>query len=72
MVCERVRIGEIEAIVCGPRRPRRRCACGRWATRECDYPAPHRKSKTCDKPLCDVCAVRVGPNRDYCPGHVTP
>ncbi len=56
-------------FACGPRRPRKRCACGRWATKECDFPAPHRKSKTCDKPLCDVCAIRIAPNVDHCPDH---
>lgn len=25
---------------------------------------------TCDKPICDGCARRVGPNKDFCPKHV--
>lgn len=69
MVCRTIPNEGGFAIVCGPRRPRRRCACGNWATKECDFPAPRRKSKTCDKPLCDRCAVRVGPDKDECPGH---
>lgn len=53
------------------RRPRRRCSnhpCTRWAVFTCDFPS-HRKSGTCDKPLCWTCAVKVGPNLDYCPSH---
>jgi hypothetical protein len=47
---------------------RRRCSsCGtRWASRQCDYP---KGKGTCDKHLCDGCAVTVGPDLDYCPDH---
>lgn len=72
MVCERLKLDEkTVAIVCTPRRRRRKCSngiCSRTATKECDYPVPLR-GRTCDRPLCDVCAVNVGPNRDHCPSH---
>jgi hypothetical protein len=60
------------AIVCG--RVQRgggpttlpRCAfCGGAAPRLCDGPTP--SGRTCDAPICDVCAVGAGPNRDLCP-----
>lgn len=58
-------------ILCTGRRGRRRCsACkNAWASLECDYPAPNRKSGTCDKPLCTGCAVHVGQDLDHCPNH---
>lgn len=44
--------------------------CGRYHTRLCDFPLAGRKAgKTCDAKLCDVHAVSVGPERDYCPAH---
>lgn len=35
---------------------------------QCDYPVK-TKSGTCDRWLCRKCAVKVGPDRDYCPPH---
>ena len=64
--------GGFTAHVRTSRRPRRRCSnhpCIRWATLECDYPTPARKSGTCDKPLCSTCAVKGGADIDYCPHH---
>lgn len=71
MPCRSVRVAGVGAIVCSRREPRRRCAsCKvRWATLLCDHPAPKRKSKTCDRPLCDRCAVVVGEDRHHCPVH---
>lgn len=48
--------------------PNRKCrSCGgHRATLACDYPTP---KGTCDKPICRTCAVHVGPNEDWCPGH---
>lgn len=35
--------------------------CGRPSTKQCDYPlAGRRKGKTCDRHLCDACAVSMG------------
>ena len=44
--------------------------CGRPMSRLCDYRLRGAKAgKTCDRPLCERCAVRVGPDRDLCPAH---
>jgi hypothetical protein len=63
--------GGATAIVCTGRRGRRRCsACkNAWASLECDFPTPSRKSGTCDKPLCTDCAIKMGEDLDYCPHH---
>jgi hypothetical protein len=63
-------------IVCGPR-PRRRALCQQPGcaaeyTKLCDYPLPYNKGRrraTCDRRLCDRCAVHVHLNRDHCPDH---
>ena len=52
-------------------RPRKRkCAhCGAPdAQYLCDWPMTDG-DKTCDKPCCARCSVRVGTDRDYCKGH---
>lgn len=69
MTCETVKIGNAVAIVCSRgRRSRKRCACGRPATKLCDHRDVGRR-KTCDEPLCDQHAVRIGANIDFCPLH---
>lgn len=77
MICESVDLGNgMRAIVCGSgRRKRKRCDCGAPATRECDFQIAMardfgERGRTCDKPLCDRCAVHVGEDCDYCPGHL--
>lgn len=72
MPCQHVTLKDgTPAIACTGRRGRKRCsACKRtWATLECDFPTPARKSGTCDKPLCQKCAVSKGDNLDFCPHH---
>lgn len=69
MTCERVNIGGVTAIVCGPRRRRPRCGCGRPASLECDWKVPSRKSGTCDAPICERCAVSPAPEKDLCAVH---
>ena len=73
MPCQSVKFPNgMTAILCTPPQRRRRCSngqCVAWAERECDYPAPHRKTGTCDKPLCTKCAVRIAENVDHCPSH---
>jgi hypothetical protein len=32
----------------------------------------HVHARTCDKALCDACAVSAGKDIDYCPDHPTP
>jgi hypothetical protein len=69
MVCEVVKGPFGPMIVCGPRRPRKRCACGAVATLQCDWPVPGKASGTCDAWLCRRCARHVGADTDYCPAH---
>lgn len=69
MTCERVALpGGVTAIVCSSR-TRQRCACGRPATRLCDWKVPTRKSGTCDEPVCARCAYQPAPGKDLCPEH---
>lgn len=69
MTCHRVDLPGIGvAIVCGPRRRERKCRCGAPATKLCDWPKLSGNG-TCDRAVCDACAVNVGPDRDYCPAH---
>lgn len=69
MTCQRVQIpGGGTAIVCGPGR-RKRCACGRQATLECDWKVKGKKSGTCDKGLCPRCTYVPAPEKDLCPKH---
>jgi hypothetical protein len=42
------------------------CACGRYRTRRCDFISG---KDICHAPLCDVCAVPAGRDRDFCPTH---
>jgi hypothetical protein len=72
MTCETVTLPNgATAIVCGPRRRPQRCSICKTnpVVAECDFPAPNRKSKTCDKKLCADCRVSVGDNVDYCKAH---
>lgn len=61
----------IPVVFCGRRRPRPKCKCGAPATKECDFiiEERHARDATCDKPLCDRCAVSGGSNIDFCPDH---
>jgi hypothetical protein len=56
------------AIVCTSGR-RKRCACGRPATKECDWKVPGKKSGTCDRPICAACTHVPAPDKDLCPQH---
>lgn len=62
MTCHsfRSKDGKIHGFVCmrGERRPK--CACGRPATKQCDYPLHGKKEgQTCSKYLCDRCATTI-------------
>jgi hypothetical protein len=63
--------GKVVGIACGSRsRPKPCKQCGARSTRLCDYPlAGKKRGTTCDAPLCDRCAVKVGPDRDFCRPH---
>jgi hypothetical protein len=70
MTCTPINLpGGGRAIVCGPRRKVRRCACGRSAALLCDWKVPGRKSGTCDKPVCDRCTTSPAPDKDLCAAH---
>ncbi len=59
------------AIVCTRgKRPIICAVCKRRGSKLCDFPLTGAKSgKTCDRPLCDRCAVSGGKEIDYCPTH---
>lgn len=61
----------IGVFICG-RSSRKTCSsCGRPANKLCDYPVQRRGAApgTCDRPICSACAVKVGPDKDYCGAH---
>ena len=61
------------AIICGRgSRPKPCSICGRPHRKLCDFPLTGEKDgKTCDRPLCERCAVHPDPAKDldYCPAH---
>lgn len=70
MTCEHVSLpGGGTAIVCGPRRRRSKCACGRPADQLCDWKVPGKKSGTCDAPVCSRCTTSPAPGKDLCKIH---
>lgn len=67
MACERVTLpGGQRAIVCGPRKPKKRCGCGRPADLLCDWKV---EGGTCDQPICNRCTMSPAPDKDLCPAH---
>lgn len=69
MTCHPVEIpGVGRGFVCTSGR-RKRCACGRPATLECDWKVPTRKSGTCDAPICAKCTTSPAPGKDLCGKH---
>lgn len=71
MTCEFVDLpGGGRAIICGrSHRPPKCVGCGRPATQECDWKVKHKKSGTCDAPICTSCSTSPGPDKDICPKH---
>lgn len=72
MRCTQIDLGGgAVAIVCSSRSRTKPCRqCGARSSRLCDYPLAGKKTgTTCDAPLCERCAVKVGPDRDYCRAH---
>ena len=74
--CHNVNVGGKTAILCTGRGERaRKCSkCGRPSSKLCDFvvspPEQITHKRTCDKPLCDVCAVHLpGKDIDYCQEH---
>lgn len=69
-MCEKVNFGDGGlTIVCGLGSHRKRCffCKNRYQTKLCDFPVGNKK--TCDAPMCDLCATSVGHDLDYCPKH---
>lgn len=74
MPCQTVRMpGGGAAIVCSRTKPKRRCGCGKPATRECDWIVGQKTftgpARTCDAPLCASCTHEPAPEKDLCPVH---
>lgn len=72
MACKWIQLpgGGVAHINMGNRRPALCQTCRKKPhTKLCDFPAGD--GKTCDKRLCDGCAVHVGPDADHCPDHTT-
>ena len=69
MTCHVVDTGNGRAIVCTRERGRRCASCGALATLLCDWKVPHRRSGTCDQPICPRCTVSPAPEKDLCPEH---
>jgi hypothetical protein len=73
--CKTVKLpgGGVAIVRMGGRRPPVCAFCGGESTKLCDYRLEFndqvRLQRTCDAPMCDRCATRVGVNRDYCPRH---
>lgn len=69
-MCERVKFenGGV-AMICGVRSSRKFCKCGREAVALCDWKIRKKKSGTCDEPICDLHAKRVGRGKHLCPEH---
>lgn len=73
--CIRIRLEDgTVGLVHVDRRPPAKCSVCRLQahTRECDGPAPHRSTGTCDAKLCDECATTLprlegGEDIDLCP-----
>jgi hypothetical protein len=75
MACKVVKLpnGMTALVKMAPQR-KKFCECGRPCTKLCDYVMSHQSrrgvtERTCDKPMCDRCAVHVGPETDYCVPH---
>ena len=71
--------GKGNGFICSRgRREKPKCFfCGKPSTSLCDFPTKALKdfrrdvstSKTCDRPLCNTCRVKIGIDTDICPDH---
>lgn len=64
--------GRISGFICSRGRrqkPPPPCACGAPSTKLCDgrVPGSNRRTRACNRPLCDACAHPLGGDRDHCP-----
>jgi hypothetical protein len=78
MTCDVLRLPNGEVLIACSRGRRKKappCAdCGRPSTKQCDYLLRGKKAvKTCDRHLCDACAVvqatEDGDTVDFCKAH---
>lgn len=73
MACRSFNFGDCQVTLCVPRSSAAPCStpgCHNRHTKLCDYPVTRNgQPGTCDAKLCDRCAKRVGPNKDFCPAH---
>jgi hypothetical protein len=70
MSCEHIHFPDgSSVIICGLRRTKKFCSCGRIADFECDWKVPSRKSGTCDHGICKAHAQQVGPEKHLCQEH---
>lgn len=68
-MCEHRIIEGTHVILCGARRKRQFCACGRPCDFLCDWKVSAKKSGTCDAPICFTHAKQVAPDKHLCPLH---
>jgi len=70
--------GMVAFVCCRGKRETKPCFfCGNPSTSLCDFPRhaldDFRRdifgSKTCDRPLCNDCRVKIGVDTDICPDH---
>ena len=62
-------------IVCGGHHRSHRCACGKIAKLQCDWKvgkSTSGKPKTCDRWICEACALEVGADKHLCREHQEP
>lgn len=71
MVCERITIDGVTALVCGRSRRNAKCKCGSGKPADllCDWKVKPTESGTCDAKICRACAKSPAPEKDLCPTH---
>lgn len=70
MTCHHVQLENgARAIICTNERAKRCVRCGGRAPLLCDWKVPHRRSGTCDAPICASCTHSPAPDKDLCPTH---
>ena len=55
-----------QGFICTSGKTKRCKWCDKERTKLCDFP---KGRKTCDAPMCDLHAKKVGKDTDYCPNH---
>lgn len=68
-MCENIKLDGHNVIICGLRRKRQYCSCGRPCDFLCDWKVPANESGTCDKPICSNHSKQVALGKHLCPEH---